>query len=91
MLTFSLFLRLNLCGFRLLLAAIVGIVSEDAAAAPVLGILVATLFTWVFTRFRPFKEHDNVSSIFLAVASCREQYAAVVCFISCASAVSHSC
>ena len=43
----------------MLLAAIVGIVSEDAAAAPVLGILIAALFTWVFTRFRPFKEHDN--------------------------------
>jgi len=51
------------CLRRLLLAAIVGIVSEDAAAAPVLGILIAALFTWIFTHFRPFNEKEVVSSL----------------------------
>ena len=57
------------CVRRLLLAAIVGIVSEDAAAAPVLGILIAAAFTYIATRIRPFKEKDDVSSCSI---SCRE-------------------
>ena len=35
------------CIRRLLLAAIVGIVSNDPAVAPVLGILIATSFTYM--------------------------------------------
>lgn len=53
--------------FRLALAAIVGIVSEDAAAAPVIGIVIAAAFAYVFARCRPFKDPDDVScSIFAA-------------------------
>ena len=57
------------CVRRLLLAAIVGIVSEDAAAAPVIGIIVATAFGWIFTNFKPFKEDaDNMINEIMAFA-----------------------
>ena len=57
------------CVRRLLLAAIIGIVSADAAAAPVLGVLICLVATYVFNTFRPFKDPSNSSlNIILANA-----------------------
>jgi hypothetical protein len=42
------------CVRRLLLGAVVGIVAEDSAAAPVLGLLIAQAFVAVFNK-EPFK------------------------------------
>ena len=55
------------CIRRLLLAAIIGVVSEDAAAAPVMGIFISAAFTYVFAGWRPYKEDsDDTFSIVLA-------------------------
>ena len=43
------------CVRRLFLASIVGIVSEDSAASPVLGILIGLIFIHVFTELKPFQ------------------------------------
>ena len=56
---------------RLLLGSIIGIVSESAAAAPVMGLLVSIAFLVVYTRFRPFKvESDSNLAEVLAVSLC---------------------
>ena len=50
------------CLRRLTLASIIGIVSEEASAAPLMALLVSGAFTWVSTTLRPFKQKsDNVS------------------------------
>ena len=47
------------CGRRLLLASVIGIVSLESSAAPVLGLLISLGFIQVFNA-RPFKnEHNN--------------------------------
>jgi len=47
------------CARRLLLASIVGIVSPEASAAPVLGILLSLGFAWAFTEMKPFKKAED--------------------------------
>ena len=47
------------CGRRLALAAMIGIVSADSAASPVLGLLISLAFTFVFVSYKPFKENDD--------------------------------
>jgi hypothetical protein len=55
------------CLRRLLLAAIIGVVSFAATAAPVAGFAISICFTWVFTYFKPFTDDsDNTLSIMLA-------------------------
>ena len=58
------------CVRRLLLAAIVGIVSKDAAAAPVMGILVSLAFVVVFTNLKPYKEND-ISTLGIILSCCK--------------------
>ena len=58
------------CVRRLLLAAIIGIVSEDAAAAPVMGILVSLAFVVVFTNLKPYKE-KNISTLGIILSCCK--------------------
>ena len=47
------------CIRRLLLASIVGIVSNESSASPVLGILLSLTFAWVFTDLKPFKDKSD--------------------------------
>jgi hypothetical protein len=47
------------CGRRLLLASIIGIVSDDANAAPVMGIIISIGFDYVFTNYKPYKDPNN--------------------------------
>ena len=57
------------CARRLSLASIIGIVSQESAAAPVLGIIISAAFTWVSTALRPFKDDsDNTLGVVLAYA-----------------------
>ena len=52
---------------RLSLGAIIGIVSESAAAAPVLGAVISVVFALFFARHEPYAERsDNTLSITLA-------------------------
>ena len=52
---------------RLSLGAIIGIVSESAAAAPVLGAVISVVFALFFARHEPYAERsDNTLSILLA-------------------------
>ena len=52
---------------RLSLGAIIGIVSESAAAAPVLGLVISVVFALFFARHEPYAERsDNTLSITLA-------------------------
>jgi len=52
---------------RLSLGAIIGIVSESAAAAPVLGLVISMVFALFFARHEPYAERsDNTLSITLA-------------------------
>ena len=56
------------CLRRLALASVIGIVSSDSSAAPVLGLLLCLFFNHTFT-FRPFKNpDDSVLGIILAYA-----------------------
>ena len=55
------------CVRRLLLASIIGIVSQDAAAAPVLGIFICLVFCFIFTNEKPYADPSNSGlSILLA-------------------------
>ena len=59
------------CVRRLLLASIIGLVSEASAVSPVLGLLISIFFTWIFTEFKPYKySNDNLLSILLAYSLC---------------------
>ena len=52
---------------RLSLGAIIGIVSESAAAAPVLGAVISVVFFVFFAKHEPYAERsDNTLSITLA-------------------------
>jgi len=52
---------------RLLLAAIVGVVSANAVAAPVLGIIISAVFQWAFTKYEPYRnDGDNDLSVLLS-------------------------
>ena len=52
---------------RLSLGAIIGIVSESAAAAPVLGAVISVVFALFFAEHQPYAERsDNRLSIVLA-------------------------
>ena len=52
---------------RLSLGAIIGIVSESAAAAPVLGLVISMVFALFFAKHEPYAERsDNTLSILLA-------------------------
>ena len=52
---------------RLSLGAIIGIVSESAAAAPVVGAVISVVFALFFARHEPYAERsDNTLSITLA-------------------------
>ena len=52
---------------RLSLGAIIGIVSESAAAAQVLGLVISVVFALFFARHEPYAERsDNTLSITLA-------------------------
>ena len=56
---------------RILLGSIIGIVSESAAAAPVMGLLVSIAFLVAYTRCRPFKvKSDSNLAEVLAVSLC---------------------
>ena len=55
------------CVRRLLLASIIGIVSQDAAGAPVLGIFICLVFCFIFTNEKPYADPSNSGlSILLA-------------------------
>lgn len=55
---------------RLLLAAVVGIISDDAAAGPVIAILLCLAFTYVYDNYKPFLNvDDNNLAIVLANAA----------------------
>ena len=47
------------CARRLLLASVVGVVSSDSFANPVIGILIGYVFSYVFTKFEPFKAQTD--------------------------------
>lgn len=54
------------CLRRLTLASIIGIVSDEASAAPLMALLISGAFTWASTTLRPFKNtSDNVSVVLL--------------------------
>ena len=48
------------CGRRLFLASIIGIVSPDANAAPVMGTIIAIIFSLVFSYVQPLKKEDTI-------------------------------
>ena len=55
------------CGRRLLLASVIGVVAEDSAAAPTMGLLICFGFLWVFTKLEPFKDDgDSMLGVVLA-------------------------
>ena len=54
---------------RLLLASIIGVVSQSAAAAPTMGFLICCFFCWVFTRLYPYKD-DSSSSLAMLLSYC---------------------
>ena len=65
----STFLRFEVldCVRRLLLASVIGVVSSDSAAAPVLGLVISTVFIGVFSALKPFKsKDDNTLAVILA-------------------------
>ena len=45
---------------RLALASIIGIVSGNAAAAPVIGLLITVAFSFVFAYLQPLKKSDTL-------------------------------
>ena len=67
------------CVRRLLLAAIIGVVSFTATAAPVAGFAISIGFTWVFTYLKPFTDNtDNTLSITLSYVTVFFFYAALL-------------
>ena len=44
---------------RLFLASAIGMLDEDSSASPVAGLLIATVYTFVFTKLGPFKTAEN--------------------------------
>ena len=54
------------CARRLLLASVLGIVSDNASAAPVLGSLITIAFSFVFAFIQPLKPEDTMLGIVLA-------------------------
>lgn len=54
------------CGRRLLLASMIGIVSESAGAAPVIGLLITIAFSLVFAYIQPLKKEDTILGIVLS-------------------------
>ena len=47
------------CARRLFLASAIGMLDEDSSASPVAGLLIATVYTFVFTKLGPFKTAEN--------------------------------
>ena len=47
------------CVRRLLLASVIGVVSENSAAAPVMGVIISLAFVRVIEMFRPYKSSQN--------------------------------
>ena len=56
------------CARRLLLASVIGIVSDDSSAAPVLGLLITIAFSFVFAFLQPLKKEDTILGIVLSYA-----------------------
>jgi hypothetical protein len=57
------------CVRRLLLASVIGVVSANSAAAPVLGILISGVFVRVFEHSRPCKRDENSSLVIILAYS----------------------
>jgi hypothetical protein len=74
------------CVRRLLLASIVGLVSENSPANALVGILICAFFIWVFTEAKPFKDANNDTlSVVLAYSLFFFFLSALLIFVSVAS------
>jgi hypothetical protein len=52
-----------------MLASIIGLVAEDSAASPAIGLTICLVFNYVFTAFTPYRnKSSNILGIVLTYA-----------------------